>query len=122
MNPVSFLLIALVVGVGGCLLVVAVNRAPQRGDSAMRDFEREMQALAPRSDVEEPRRQDGPRSGITIDGGRRAEVAGPEGGTVSDDPGRDLDDDPGSGRGDRPGRSERPPTSHPHPDAGRGDA
>ncbi|MGY6500415.1 MAG: hypothetical protein ACXIVQ_05900 [Acidimicrobiales bacterium] len=99
MSPLGFLVIALVVGVGGCLLVVALNRAPQGGDSAMRDFEREMQALAPPEGIDRPRRSDG-SGGVIVDGTRRGET--------SDD---DAD----------PSDEGTPRSAPPRPDAGRGD-
>jgi hypothetical protein len=56
-NPVSFLLIAVVVAVVGSLLVVGLNRKPHRPDSAMAEFEREMRALAPRPPSGTPTRR-----------------------------------------------------------------
>lgn len=49
MSGASFLLIALAVGVLGTLIVLARNRQGHRPDSAMLEFRREMEALAPPS-------------------------------------------------------------------------
>jgi hypothetical protein len=46
-GPVTFLVIALVVGLLGVAIVTTMHRKPQRPDSAMEEFRREMQALAP---------------------------------------------------------------------------
>ena len=48
MNPISFLLIALVVAAIGILVAVAAHRQPSRPEAAMEEFRREMEALAPR--------------------------------------------------------------------------
>lgn len=47
MSPVAYLVIAVVVGLVGIAVVVAMNRTPRRPDFAMEEFRREMQALAP---------------------------------------------------------------------------
>ena len=84
MSPVAFLLIAVVIGVVGSLLLVVLNQRPNRGDSAIRDFEREMQALAPRSSPTDPDRPIDPdrpsvaHPGIIIDSNRRPEPKGPD--------------------------------------------
>ena len=48
MNPISFLLIALVVAAIGILVAVVMHRQPSRPEAAMKEFRREMEALAPR--------------------------------------------------------------------------
>lgn len=48
MNPASFLLIALIVGVIGAIAFNAYNKVGFRRSSAMEEFRREMQALAPK--------------------------------------------------------------------------
>lgn len=55
MGPVSFLIIAVVVGVIGILVAVNMNRTPRHPDFAMEEFRREMQALAPPRAVEAQR-------------------------------------------------------------------
>lgn len=47
MNPAGFLLIALVVGILGGVIVASRNRTSRSPDSAMEEFRREMDALAP---------------------------------------------------------------------------
>lgn len=54
MGPVSYLIIAVVVGVVGVLVLVSMNRAPRRPDFAMEEFRREMQALAPKRPAGRP--------------------------------------------------------------------
>lgn len=55
MGPVTFLFIAVVVGLLGISVAVSMHRKPTRPDSAMADFRREMQALAPPSRAESDR-------------------------------------------------------------------
>lgn len=53
MNPASFLLVALLVGVIGAVVIGARDKASFRRGSAMDNFRREMEALAPKS-VDKP--------------------------------------------------------------------
>lgn len=55
MSPIAYLVIAVVVGLVGIAVVVAMNRTPRRPDFAMEAFRREMQALAPPGQADEPR-------------------------------------------------------------------
>jgi hypothetical protein len=55
-SAIAFLLIAVVVAVGGSLVVILRNQQAQSPDSAMDEFKREMQALAPQADSLESRR------------------------------------------------------------------
>ncbi|MFP3906110.1 MAG: hypothetical protein ACLFWR_03710 [Acidimicrobiales bacterium] len=79
MNPVGFLLIALVVAALG--IVIAVNRhaKPARPESAMEEFRREMRALAPR---DHPGRPSTPSTGVS---------QSRSGGGVQTDPGVDAE-------------------------------
>ena len=71
MNPISFLLIALVVAALGILVAVAVHRQPSRPEAAMEEFRREMDALAPRD--------------RSVRGGSAPEVANGDAPTATDD-------------------------------------
>ncbi|MGE3621700.1 MAG: hypothetical protein AB7L84_14680 [Acidimicrobiia bacterium] len=59
MSPLVFLLIAFVVSVAGTLALWLRHRSPTTYDSGIRDFQREMQALAPREDERGRRQRDG---------------------------------------------------------------
>jgi hypothetical protein len=61
MSPVVFLMIAVVLSVGGALVLWARNRQPRTYDAGIREFRREMEALAP-PDEEHPPRRRGRRS------------------------------------------------------------
>ena len=52
MSPIAFLLIAVVVAAIGSVVLVLRNRQTQSPDSAMDEFRREMQALAPQDPPE----------------------------------------------------------------------
>jgi hypothetical protein len=47
MGALIFLLVVLIVSAGGSLILWLRHREPVRFDSGIRDFQREMQALAP---------------------------------------------------------------------------
>jgi hypothetical protein len=74
MNPLTFLGIALVVAVVGTVLVLLLNRP--RTDAAMEEFQREMQALAPRQDPpQRSARRTGPMTADDQDHGTPADPA-----------------------------------------------
>jgi hypothetical protein len=55
-NPVAFLMIAVVISVVGCGILYLRNRAPSSLEAGIDNFRREMQALAPRDEEAPPRR------------------------------------------------------------------
>ena len=74
MSPVSFLFIALVIAAIGIFIAVSRHRQPVKPDSAMDEFRREMQALAPRDETaprtgrpKQSSTSDVPRSGTKVD-------------------------------------------------------
>lgn len=56
MDPIAFLLIAVVISVVGSLVLYLRSRTPTSLDSGIDNFRREMQALAPRDEEPAPRR------------------------------------------------------------------
>jgi hypothetical protein len=56
-SPLAFLLIALVLSVGGAVVLWARNRQPRSYDAGIQAFRREMEALAPPEDQPPPRRR-----------------------------------------------------------------
>lgn len=62
MNPVGFLLIALVVAALGIVIAVGRHGKPARPESAMEEFRREMRALAPR---DQPSGRSTPSTGVS---------------------------------------------------------
>ena len=56
MNPIVFLLIAVVISVVGSLVLYLRSRTPSSLDAGIDNFRREMQALAPRDEVTPQRR------------------------------------------------------------------
>ncbi len=59
MSPVAFLLLALAVAALGILVTVSRHRAPTKPESAMDEFRREMDALAPPGRPSRPVEGDG---------------------------------------------------------------
>jgi len=57
MNALVFLGIALVVSILGCLTLWVRSRQPSSMDAHIRDFARELDALAPGSPLDAPRRR-----------------------------------------------------------------
>jgi hypothetical protein len=55
-NPVAFLLLALVISVVGSAVLYLRSRTPSSLESGIDNFQREMQALAPRDDIAPQRR------------------------------------------------------------------
>ena len=55
MNPVAFLMIAVVISIVGSLVLYLRSRTPTSLESGIDNFRREMQALAPRDDEPAPR-------------------------------------------------------------------
>jgi hypothetical protein len=55
-NPVAFLLIAVVISVVGSLVLYLRSRTPSSLESGIDNFQREMQALAPRDEMIPQRR------------------------------------------------------------------
>ncbi|MDZ7679536.1 MAG: hypothetical protein U5K29_13425 [Acidimicrobiales bacterium] len=62
MNPVGFLLIALLVAALGIVIAVGRHSKPARPESAMEEFRREMRALAPR---DQPGGRSTPSTGVS---------------------------------------------------------
>lgn len=56
MDPIAFLMIAVVISVVGSLVLYLRSRTPSSLDSGIDNFRREMQALAPRDGEVRPRR------------------------------------------------------------------
>jgi len=56
MNPIAFLMIAVVISLVGSLVLYLRSRTPTSLESGIDNFRREMQALAPRDDELAPRR------------------------------------------------------------------
>ena len=56
MDPIAFLMIAVVISVVGLLVLYLRSRTPTSLDSGIDNFRREMQALAPRDEEPTPRR------------------------------------------------------------------
>lgn len=56
MNAVAFLMIAVVISVVGSAVLYLRSRTPTSLESGIDNFQREMQALAPRDEVAPPRR------------------------------------------------------------------
>ncbi len=56
MDPVAFLMIAVVISIVGSLVLYLRSRTPSSLESGIDTFRREMQALAPRDDEPVPRR------------------------------------------------------------------
>jgi hypothetical protein len=54
-NPVAFLMIAVVISIVGSLVLYLRSRTPTSLESGIDNFRREMQALAPRDDEPAPR-------------------------------------------------------------------
>jgi hypothetical protein len=55
-NPVAFLLLALVISVVGSAVLYLRSRTPSSLESGIDNFQREMQALAPRDEIAPQRR------------------------------------------------------------------
>jgi hypothetical protein len=55
-DPIAFLMIAVVISVVGSLVLYLRSRTPTSLDSGIDNFRREMQALAPRDEEPTPRR------------------------------------------------------------------
>jgi hypothetical protein len=55
-DPIAFLMIAVVISVVGSLVLYLRSRTPSSLDSGIDNFRREMQALAPRDEEPAPRR------------------------------------------------------------------
>jgi hypothetical protein len=55
-DPIAFLMIAVVISVVGSLVLYLRSRTPSSLDSGIDNFRREMQALAPRDEEPTPRR------------------------------------------------------------------
>jgi hypothetical protein len=55
-DPIVFLMIAVVISVVGSLVLYLRSRTPTSLDSGIDNFRREMQALAPRDEEPTPRR------------------------------------------------------------------
>lgn len=56
MNPIAFLMIAVVISLVGSLVLYLRSRTPTSLESGIDNFRREMQALAPRDEELAPRR------------------------------------------------------------------
>ena len=56
MSPVAFLLLAVVISVVGSAVLYLRSRTPTSLEAGIDNFQREMQALAPRDEVAPPRR------------------------------------------------------------------
>ncbi|HKY66625.1 MAG TPA: hypothetical protein VJM49_09660 [Acidimicrobiales bacterium] len=56
MNAVAFLMIAVVISVVGSAVLYLRSRTPTSLEAGIDNFQREMQALAPRDEVAPPRR------------------------------------------------------------------
>ena len=69
MNALVFLGIAAGLSLVGCLVLWFRSRQPRSMDAHIRDFARELDALAPGSPVDRPRPRPGPR--FPDDNGRR---------------------------------------------------
>lgn len=61
MNALIFLGIALVLSLVGCGILWMRSRQPGSMEAHIRDFERELNALAPDNPLERPRQRPGPR-------------------------------------------------------------
>jgi hypothetical protein len=55
-NPVAFLMIAVVISVVGSVVLYLRSRTPSSLEAGIDNFRREMQALAPRDEQPTPRR------------------------------------------------------------------
>jgi len=69
-NALVFLGIALMVSLLGCLTLWLRSRQPRSMDAHIRDFARELDALAPGMPTDDSRRRSKGRSGDTDRGGR----------------------------------------------------
>jgi hypothetical protein len=56
-SPIVFLLIALVLSVGGAAVIWARNRQPRSYDAGIRAFQREMAALKPPDEQQQSKRR-----------------------------------------------------------------